>query len=595
MSASPAQPARRCSLRLSLACHLVEVRPAGLTLRGFLAEQAIPEEELVPCELALTEACNNAIQYASPARRDQPVVVEAICDENWIEFRVEDHTPGFTWPGTVALPDPVEESGRGLFLIQSLMDEVTYLQGPSGNCLVMRRRRKTAARSGPEEETAEVVRLRRKGAEDDRIIRDMASELSSCYESLAAIFRYSAEAERTSNIHDFSRRLLEDLLRITGAGWYVLRLLAEGESRLTVFAASEPTLYLDPLSVGGPDAPNTAVESGAVKSRQDAWFDPPGGLSPDDPLAAAKPGAVGMVHPVFFGETCVGTLALGGSASSLAFTAAKISVIHTFADFLAIQIVNARLHQERVHGLLMARELEIARHIQQSLLMKKLPELPGFELAGYCESASQVGGDFFDVIRLSETSVLLMISDVMGKGIPAAMFAVLLRSLVRALRDLAPRPAHLLAQVNTLLFQELSEVEMFITAQLVYVDLPRRRLTIANAGHCPVLMASADVAGAWTVSPEGMPLGVMGNAEFREETIALERDSRVLLYTDGISEAENADGELIGQELLIEWLKHSSTSGRSAAQMREDLVAELRQCQGNQALKDDQTFLILAG
>jgi sigma-B regulation protein RsbU (phosphoserine phosphatase) len=92
-----------------------------------------------------------------------------------------------------------------------------------------------------------------------------------------------------------------------------------------------------------------------------------------------------------------------------------------------------------------------------------------------------------------------------------------------------------------------------------------------------------------------MPLGVVEDAEFREETVTLERDSRVLLYTDGISEAENADGELIGQELLVEWLKHSSRTGRTAVQMRDDLVTELRQCQGNQSLKDDQTFLILAG
>jgi serine phosphatase RsbU (regulator of sigma subunit) len=188
-----------------------------------------------------------------------------------------------------------------------------------------------------------------------------------------------------------------------------------------------------------------------------------------------------------------------------------------------------------------------------------------------------------------------MISDVMGKGIPAAMFAVLLRSLVRALRDLAPRPAHLLSRLNQLLFHELSEVEMFITAQLVHVDLVRRRLTIASAGHCPLLMVSGGGAGSWAVSPEGMPLGVMQDAEFREEIVGLERDSRVLLYTDGISEAENADGESVGHELLLEWLKHGTRAGRTAAQMKLDLVAELRQCQGNENLKDDQTFLILAG
>jgi len=88
---------------------------------------------------------------------------------------------------------------------------------------------------------------------------------------------------------------------------------------------------------------------------------------------------------------------------------------------------------------------------------------------------------------------------------------------------------------------------------------------------------------------------VLVDAEYKEETVPLERDARVLLYTDGITDAENANGEVIGQELLMEWLKQGSLDGRSAEQMREDLVAELRQCQGNQVLNDDQTFLILAG
>jgi serine phosphatase RsbU (regulator of sigma subunit) len=188
-----------------------------------------------------------------------------------------------------------------------------------------------------------------------------------------------------------------------------------------------------------------------------------------------------------------------------------------------------------------------------------------------------------------------MISDVMGKGIPAAMFAVILRCLVRALRTQAPRPARLLAQVNQLLFDELSEVEMFITAQLAFVDLASRRMVVASAGHCPLLITTAGGTGYRVISPEGMPLGVLVDAEYKEETVPLERDARVLLYTDGITDAENANGEVIGQELLMEWLKQGSLDGRSAEQMREDLVAELRQCQGNQVLNDDQTFLILAG
>jgi len=595
MSESPAHPTRGSSLRLSVACELGEVRPVLSIVRAFLTDQGVNEREAAQCQLALAEACNNAIQYARPAARHQPVGVVVTCEDTQIELRVEDHTPGFKWRESVALPPPDSEGGRGLFLIRSLMGEATYLRGPSGNWLIMRRRREPAPVSPPPERTGAVEELKRRLEEERHIVTAMAEELSSCYESLSAIFRYGTESERSANFSEFPRRLLDDLLRITGAEWYVMRLLPEGESRLTVFAASEPDLFLEPLVMPESGGPASPLEVSAAVRRQDAWFDPPGSLSPQDPLALARPGSIGLVHPVFFGETLVGTLSVGGSPGKTSLTAAKVSVIHMFADFLAIQLVNARYQQERLNGLLVARELEIARHIQRSLLIRTLPQLPGASLAGYCESARQVGGDFYDVIKLSDTSALLMISDVMGKGIPAAMFAVILRSLVRALRGLARRPARLLAQVNQLLFDELSEVEMFITAQLAFVDLASRRMVVASAGHCPLLITTARGTVHRAISPEGMPLGVLVDAEYKEEMVPLERDARVLLYTDGITDAENANGEVIGQELLMEWLKQGSLGGRSAEQMREDLAAELRQCQGTQALNDDQTFLILAG
>ncbi len=590
----PAQASRGASLRLSVACEVGAVRPALSVVRGFLADHGVGEREAAQCQLALAEACNNAIQYALPTARHLPVGVVITCEDADLELRVEDHTPGFEWREPVDLPPPESEGGRGLFLIRSLMPEVIYLRGPTENWLIMRRRREPGGRCALID-PADAADLQARLEEEQHIVSAMAEELSSCYESLSAIFRYGTESERSVNFTEFPRRLLDDLLRITGAEWYVMRLLPEGESRLTVFATSAPGVFAEWLPLGEAAGPGAPLEVSAAVRRQDAWFDPPDALPPQDPLAVARPGAIGLVHPVFFGEALIGTLTVGGSPGRTSLTAAKVSVIHMFADFLAIQLVNARYQQERLNGLLVARELEIARHIQRSLLIKTLPQWPGASLAGYCESARQVGGDFYDAVKLSDTSVLLMISDVMGKGIPAAMFAVILRSLVRALRVQAPRPARLLAQVNQLLFDELSEVEMFITAQLAFVDLASRRMIVASAGHCPLLLTTAGGTDSRAISPEGMPLGVLMDAEYREETVPLEGNTRVLLYTDGVTDTENADGEIIGQDLLAEWLKQGSLGHRSADQMREDLVAELRHCQGDQVLKDDQTFLILAG
>jgi serine phosphatase RsbU (regulator of sigma subunit) len=303
---------------------------------------------------------------------------------------------------------------------------------------------------------------------------------------------------------------------------------------------------------------------------------------------------VGLVHPVYFGEALIGTLTVGGNVATLRLTAAQVNVIHTFSDFLAIQIMNTRYQEERVGALLVARELEIARHIQRSLLLKSIPEVGGLQLSGYCESSGQVGGDFFDVLKVSDTSMLALISDVMGSGIPAAMFAVILRGLVRASVAWAAQPAEMLRRVNELLFTELSDVEMFITAQLVYVDMANNRLIVASAGHCPLLVASNDGQPPRAVSPEGMPLGVLPEPEFTEEIIPLEAGMRLLLYTDGLTEVSSPEGLEYGMKRLTDWLATCARAEIPANAMKENLLEELHRFRFDEPLRDDQTFLILS-
>ena len=140
----------------------------------------------------------------------------------------------------------------------------------------------------------------------------------------------------------------------------------------------------------------------------------------------------------------------------------------------------------------------------------------------------------------------------MGKGVLAAMFAAILRAVLRATPELNREPAALLTRVNQLLFDELSGVDMFITAQLAFVDVKARKLIVGSAGHCPLLVA--DGSGVKSLSPEGMPLGILADTVFANETVDLPEHCRVLLYTDGLTEAMNAAGERFGQERLTDWL-----------------------------------------
>ena len=575
---------KNVSLRIRLGCDLSAVRPMTALIRAFLEEQHATPEEIQSAELAMVEAANNAIKYVSGESRDKEIDVEVLFGREQLELRIRDNTAGFEWPDQVQLPDGDAENGRGLFLIHSLMDRVNYYRGRGQNFLVMAKRRNSAV-NAPSAKSETQRRL----SDSETIIRDMAEELSFCYESLSAIFRCSAELGKSNNLEEFARRLLTDLAQITSAEWFVFRTSRNGESQLEMFVSSDPTILLPALNIR--EIAERSVEAEAALAREDVWFDHLNPLKAGDPLGKFRPGSIGLVHPIYLGETLVGTLTIAKSAGT--FTAVQANVVHTFSDFLAIQIVNARFTEELVRNRLVSRELEIAKTIQRSLLPKTIPRLSGYELAGFCESAHQVGGDFYDVIKINDDALLLIIADVMGKGIPAAMFAAILRSLLRAVPEWMSQPAALLARVNRLLFEELSGVDMFITAQLVYVDSRNRRITAASAGHCPALLSADAEGNVKSISPEGLPLGILPDTSFANQTEPLPRNSRVLLYTDGLTEARNSAGEFFGQDRLIKWFKCTTQAGKDASELKDDLAAELLAFQSTSSLNDDQTFLIM--
>jgi len=136
----PESGAKSRVLRVTLRCDLSEVRPKVARVRRFLIKEGCLEEQALECELALVEACTNAIEHVSPAGKRESVVIEARMEKAQVEFRVTDHTAGFEWPKTAVSPDVDSESGRGVFLIQSLITSTEYLRSKDGNVLVLRKR-----------------------------------------------------------------------------------------------------------------------------------------------------------------------------------------------------------------------------------------------------------------------------------------------------------------------------------------------------------------------------------------------------------------------------------------------------------------------
>jgi serine phosphatase RsbU (regulator of sigma subunit)/anti-sigma regulatory factor (Ser/Thr protein kinase) len=595
-AAKPGELRTTCSevvaRKFSLPCELEAVRESASQVRGFLQTQGVGEADLMVCEVALVEACNNAVSYASLDARKIPVEIELTCEPTMVELQVIDHGPGFDWPETFGLPPENEEHGRGLFIIQSLMNETFYLRGRHQNRLIMRKGREAVGElKTAEGEPARLEDVQQKLALSEHVIGTMAKEICFRSEELAAIFRSTSELGPTNDLDTFSQRLLNDLLHITGAEWFVLRFVSRDGKQLELASASASGLILAPIDLVSEDH-NHCAERRAVLSRKDVVFDSERPLPPEDPLRHANRNCRGLVKPIFMGKNLVGTLAVGRKQDQPPFSTDQVQVIHTFSEFLAIQTVNIRLQEDHVDHRLTARELEIARNIQRSLLPKKFPLLPGFGLAGFCRNARQVGGDFYDILPLTEDKVLLVVADVMGKGVPAALFAATLHTFVRTMAEWTHRPAELLARVNRLIYDELSGVDMFITVQLVLLDARKRHLTVASAGHCPLLVRDRE-GGTRAISPEGMPLGIMPEVVFEEERLSLDDCSCALLYTDGLTEARNSHGDFFGQERLLNWLQDSREKNQTAAQLSDGFLAELKSFQSQVSISDDQTLLLL--
>lgn len=593
MAASSFQPDRPATFRLAFGTDFAAARSAAAAVRGFLAEQGVPDSDLFACELCVAEACNNAVEYAQGAARERAPLVDAICTAAAIELRVTDHTAGFELPARAENPQPPTERGRGVFIIRSMMDEVHYLRGNGENVLIMRKARAAKpnppAIHGPAQQTLEDVR--KELAECRRTVSGMARELCFRSETLSAVFRCCAELGRTGDMDGFEERLLGDLLHLTAADWYVLR-LTNPDGRLAVAAASEPDLKAPPLPLPAAGETPAGVEAAVAASRSSVRFEARH-HSGSEPLLAAGPDAHGLVYPLIFADQLVGTVAVGRRKGGW-FGELQDEVVRTFSEFLAIQTVNFRQRAEEVRNRVFARELEIARDIQRSLLPLSLPQLAGFGLAGGWQTAREVGGDFYDAIPLSDHSLLLVVADVMGKGVPAALFATIIRGLLRGLSTRGEGPAQLLSRLNRLLYAELSAVSMFITAQVVYVDLRRRRVTAASAGHCPLLYTPEGSNEVVALPTRGIPLGVLPDTVYRHQTAVFGTPATLLLHTDGLTDVRNPAGEMFGQQRLIEWLTANCRGQVPAAELRDRLSTELNRFRGTAPMGDDQAFLMLA-
>jgi serine phosphatase RsbU (regulator of sigma subunit) len=235
----------------------------------------------------------------------------------------------------------------------------------------------------------------------------------------------------------------------------------------------------------------------------------------------------------------------------------------------------------------MERELQLAREIQSAFLPKEIPQIPGWDFAVRWQPARQVGGDFYDILRLDEDRYGFVIADVADKGMPAALFMTLIRTLIRAAAKDKQSPSSVLQQVNELMIPD-SKNGMFVTVFYGVLSLSTGDFIYANCGHNPPILKHTQDAKLIELTRTGMALGIFSDIDIEDRKVKLNKDDWLVMYTDGVTEAFSADEIMFGTERLFNvLLRHDFNSSKSLLDDIENAVNEF--IRGSD-LSDDMTL-----
>jgi sigma-B regulation protein RsbU (phosphoserine phosphatase) len=284
--------------------------------------------------------------------------------------------------------------------------------------------------------------------------------------------------------------------------------------------------------------------------------------------AFADPGAQGpppyeLCVPLRRSGRLAGCIALAAKRSEEPYTSEDRELLVTVANQAALALENADLLAAARREAQFARDVEIASEVQRNLFPRELPRLPGWEVAAVCRPARTVAGDYYDVVRTADGGLGLALGDVSGKGIGASLLSAGVHAMVRGrLPGRACDLAALLDDLNTHLLESSAD-EMFATLVLARIDAADGRMTYVNAGHPPPLLLGA--RGAQWLGEGGPLVGVMRDARYVPGEARLEPGDLLVIYSDGVTEAERGDREMFGDPRLLAALEGTRGAGAEAA------------------------------
>src|SRR5438132_2300140 len=301
-----------------------------------------------------------------------------------------------------------------------------------------------------------------------------------------------------------------------------------------------------------------------------------------------------MATSLLYGKQDMGVLAVGNGPMMPPFTPRDFVVFKSIAEQSAFALYNAIIYSEANEKKRLDHDLEIAQDIQRLLLPSEAPVIEGFEISGINIPARHVSGDYFDYIKVDDERLGVAIADVSGKGVPASIIMAICRSVLRSQATGNPSPADVLQKVNRQIYPDIKE-DMFISMAYVILDHQHNTTLLSRAGHDAPLLYKRATETVTAVKPLGMVVGIDSGSVFDRITgdfaLSLEQNDCLLLYTDGVTEALDANGDEFGFDRLVQCVRASAPSGAPAIITR--LIDELRSFVGAQPQNDDITLIAI--
>lgn len=410
--------------------------------------------------------------------------------------------------------------------------------------------------------------------------RDMATEALERYREINLMYRVSETVGALLDVEKIPEKVLDESQRVIRArSGIVLLSPANGEASWVVkacYGSDEPALLEQTV--------RTALGAAWQTDRPEILTDLP------------TPSLGAMLWAPLKGKTSVlGAIVIARGPSDTVFTASDQKLLMALASQAAISVENARLHQQVLDKERLEHELQLARDVQASLIPSVTPEIPGWDFAAYWQPAREVSGDFYDFIsgvgdkHSAVPQYGIVIGDVSDKGMHAALFMALTRSVVRASTTAGLTPSDGLTQTNRLLVAD-STNGMFVTLFYTQLDTLKNELTYVNAGHNPPLHYRAKEQDLTELKSTGIMLGFMDTVKHNQRVEAIEPNDFIVLYTDGVTEAMNEQNEQFGEERLHTLLLAQREQPPRAMMLA--LQQSLSTFVGNRNQSDDITVVI---